>query len=237
MCLLWRSDPCVPCRPWEVEGAVLQACASSVCVCEAATRDGDGVKYRTIVADPPWDYLPPAKNSRNRVTYPTMLIEAICALPVGSLAENDSHLWLWTTAQWIWDAPRVCLSWGFKPSGYVLTWVKPGLGVGQRFRHTCEFIVFAERGAQLPVTRRDLPTHYEWPRGEHSQKPDGSYDLVESVSPGPYLELFARRQRLGWDTWGNEALNHVDLGQDPEQKLGNDEWDGTLPVPYGVLPY
>lgn len=164
-----------------------------------------------------------------------MTIEEICSLPVSSVADTESHLWLWTTATFLWDAPRIALSWGFRPT-YTLVWGKNGLGVGGRFRHTCEYVIFAERGAQLPITRHDVPTHFIWPRGEHSAKPDAFYDLVETVSPEPRLDMFSRRQRLGWDTWGNEALNHVDLGQEPEQKLGNDEWDGTLPVPYGVLP-
>lgn len=137
-------------------------------------------------------------------------LEAICGLDVTSLAERDAHLWLWTTAGFLWDAPRVVLSWGFRHS-YTLTWGKPGLGVGGRFRHTAEFLLFCERGAQLPITRRDLPTHFIWPKGDHSEKPDAFYDLVESVSPGPYLEMFSRRSRLGWDTWGDEALQHVEI--------------------------
>jgi N6-adenosine-specific RNA methylase IME4 len=91
-------------------------------------------------------------------------------------------------------------------------WAKSGLGVGGRFRHTVEFLLFCERGAQLPVTRRDLPTHFGWPRGQHSTKPDAFYDLVESVSPTPRLELFARRARFGWDYWGNESLGTAEMG-------------------------
>ena len=59
---------------------------------------------------------------------------------------------------------------------------------------------------------KPLTTWFVWPRAEHSRKPDAFYDLVEQVSPGPYLEMFSRRSRLGWDTWGNEALQHVELG-------------------------
>jgi N6-adenosine-specific RNA methylase IME4 len=173
------------------------------------------MKYRTIVADPPWDLewhagIGEGRSGRDGLPYPTMGMDAICGLNVDQLAERDAHLWVWTTANFLWDAPRVVLSWGFRPT-YTLIWAKPGLGVGGRFRHTVEYLLFAERGAQLPITRRDLPTHFIWPKGEHSAKPDAFYDLVESVSPGPYLEMFARRQRLGWDTWGNEALEHVEL--------------------------
>ena len=171
------------------------------------------VKYRTIVADPPWDLewnanVGVGRSGRKGLPYPTMTLEAICGLDIP--ADDAAHLWLWTTATFLWDAPRVALSWGFRPA-YTLVWGKPGLGVGGRFRHTVEFLIFAERGAQLPITRRDLPTHFIWPKGEHSAKPDAFYDLVESVSPGPYLELFARRARFGWEYAGNESLGTVEI--------------------------
>ncbi len=176
-------------------------------------------KYRTIVADPPWALewnvnIGVGRNGRSGLPYDTMTVEEICALPIGGMAELDAHLWLWTTATFLDSAPRVAMSWGFQRS-YTLVWAKPGLGVGGRFRHTVEFCLFCERGAQLPITRRDLPTHFVWSKGEHSAKPEAFLDLVESVSPGPYLELFARRQRLGWDTWGDEALCHMEMGNTP----------------------
>jgi N6-adenosine-specific RNA methylase IME4 len=73
-------------------------------------------------------------------------------------------------------------------------------------------VILAGKGRPLVPAEKPLSTWYVWPRGRHSEKPDAFYDLVESVSPGPYLELFARRQRLGWETWGDEALEHVHLG-------------------------
>lgn len=169
------------------------------------------MKHATIVADPPWAVewnanIGVGRSGRPGLPYATMTVEEICALPVSEWADSSAHLWLWTTAGFLYDAPRVVLSWGFRPS-YTLVWAKEGLGVGGRFRHTVEFILFAERGPQRPLTRRDLPTHWIWPRGEHSAKPDAFYDLVEAVSPGPYLEMFSRRARLGWDTWGDQALH------------------------------
>ncbi len=77
---------------------------------------------------------------------------------------------------------------------------------------TTEFVLFAWKGSGS-VKRRGPSTWFTWPRGRHSAKPEAFQDLVEQVSPGPYLELFARRQRLGWDTWGNQALCHVDLAE------------------------
>lgn len=172
-------------------------------------------RYRTIVADPPWALewsmrIGKGRSGEPGLPYGTMTIEDICALPVEDMAERDAHLYLWTTWNFLWYAPRVVLSWGFQPS-YMVTWAKPGLGAGGRFRHTCEYLIFGERGAQLPITRRDLPTHFVWPRGEHSAKPDAFYDLVEGVSPGPYVELFARRARFGWDYWGDESLGTAEM--------------------------
>lgn len=171
-------------------------------------------RYRTIVADPPWDLgsVNSGWNTSSNVAlpYPTMTLNEIHAMDVAGYADRSCHLYLWTVTTMLRHTFGVVEAWGFKPK-QVLVWAKPGLGSGMRFRQTCEYVVFGIRGPSLPIVRRDVGTWYEWPRGAHSTKPEAFYDLVESVSPGPYLELFARRQRLGWDTWGDEALPHVDL--------------------------
>lgn len=74
-----------------------------------------------------------------------------------------------------------------------------------------ELVEFENAGKNPPLSRTP-GRWFTWRRGRHGQKPEAFLDLVESVSPGPYLELFARRNRLGWDTWGNEALEHVEVG-------------------------
>lgn len=180
-------------------------------------------RYRTIVADPPWDIAwnarmgaksdgrPGKRDGAYGLPYAPMTVDEIAALRVGDCAEEDAHLWLWATANSLFDAPRVVEAWGFRLS-YTLVWAKAGLGVGQRFRHNVEFCLFCERGERLPITRHDLGTHFNWPRGEHSAKPDAFYDLVESVSPGPYLEMFARRARLGaWSYWGDQSLGTAEV--------------------------
>lgn len=183
-------------------------------------------RYRTIVADPPWDHDRTGVNIRDggRITappYPTMTLEEIAALPVRELAEADrwhvngnrggSHLYLWTTSRYLEAAHGIARAWGFTPTA-VLVWCKPvrGWNVGGTWPSNVEFVLYGRRGSP-PATGRALSRWYEWPRGKHSAKPEAFYDLVEQISPGPYLELFARRQRLGWDTWGNEALNHVEV--------------------------
>jgi len=181
------------------------------------------VKYRTIVADPPWPYPSPGQFHRSLsllgttssvLRYGAMSLPEICASmpPAGDAA----HLYLWTTNAFMCEAHDVARAWGFAPKT-ILTWVKmqdngtPSMKTGYYFRGATEHVVFAVRGSQRLLTADGLPTAFLWPRLPHSVKPDAFYDLVESASPGPYLELFARRQRLGWDTWGNECFNHTDM--------------------------
>ncbi len=195
-------------------------------------------KYRTIVADPPWDvadYGPRSLSTAGfwredhtgqakAVPYERLSVADIKKLPVDELAEPDAHLYLWTVNAYLVDAYAVAAAWGFKPST-LLTWCKEprGLGFGGTFANTTEFIVFCRRGS-LPAIRRWESTWFALKRPyvngkpAHSKKPDGLQDIVEQVSPGPYLEMFARSQRLGWDTWGDEALEHVAfaVGGDPE---------------------
>lgn len=172
-------------------------------------------RYRTIVADPPWRTTtgPQWKpgSGHKPLPYPVMTMEAIKALPVSDLAEDAAHLYLWTTNILVPQAYEVVAAWGFKPS-VLLTWCKAplGMGLGDAFGITTEFVLFAHRGGLRPLTR-EPSTWWQWKRGKHSQKPEGFLDIVEQVSPGPYLEMFARRNRLGWDTWGNESFEHVEL--------------------------
>lgn len=164
-------------------------------------------RYRTVVADPPW-HLRGVGVSKvdSRKFYGTMTVEDICALPVETLAERDAHLWLWGINAMMEEAYQVVRAWGFLPVSLV-TWCKPGPGVGHYVRNNTEHCIFATRGrAQTPDVGA-LSTWYVWPRRKHSAKPEAFIDLVEQVSPGPYVELFARRQRLGWSTWGNQAFN------------------------------
>ena len=175
-------------------------------------------EYRTIVADPPWQPIiaiinspasgigaPKASPQRH---YPTMNVEEICQLKVPSA--KQSHLWLWVINQHIDWGYRVARTWGFEPQT-MLTWAKLGLGVG-RFQCNTEHVLLCRKGSRqgnpFGMTRG---TWFNWPRGSHSQKPDEFYKLVESVSPGPYLEMFARKQRLGWDVFGNEVKESICL--------------------------
>lgn len=175
------------------------------------------MKYRTIVADPPWEVGRVlgwgATSESAPLPYPTMTVEDIAALPVADFADKDAHLYVWTINAYIEDTYQIARDWGFKPVR-LLTWTKTpqGMGLGGTFASTAEYILFGRRGSLKATTRVDR-SWFDWPRQQpHSKKPEAFLDLVETVSPAPRLEMFARRSRLGWDTWGNEAFQHVDLG-------------------------
>jgi N6-adenosine-specific RNA methylase IME4 len=172
-------------------------------------------RYRTIVADPPW--TPDlgstwatrfTDKARPQAQYQTMTGERIAALKPP--ADDQAHLWLWTLTQHVDWGYRVAEAWGFGVVSMV-TWCKPGMGVGQ-FQCNTEHVLLCRKGSRHgnPFGRTG-GTWFEWPRGEHSAKPDAFYDLVEQVSPGPYLELFARRARFGWDYWGDQSLGTAEM--------------------------
>lgn len=150
-----------------------------------------------------------------KLPYQTMTVDQIEALEIP--ADDDAHLYLWTTNRFLEAAYDVARAWRFDPS-QLLTWCKTpmGIGFGGSFCNTTEFVLFCRRGSLKAKCRIDS-TWWKWSRPyenghiAHSSKPEAFQDMVEQVSPGPYLELFARRTRLGWYTWGNEALCHVNL--------------------------
>jgi N6-adenosine-specific RNA methylase IME4 len=180
------------------------------------------VKYRTIVADPPWAYehFQPSqwagREWRPEKPYPSMSVDEIAALRVADLAAADARLFLWTTNRYLPDAFTVLAAWGFRYRQAV-TWRKTG-NVSPFPGHIApqhsEHLLVAARGnpgrmGLFPSSVIDGPKPAV--AGGHSRKPDVFADLIETASPGPYLEMFARQQRLGWDTWGNEALEHVEI--------------------------
>jgi len=182
-------------------------------------------RYRTIVADPPWqfdqswltgNYLIYGVKEGNVQTkrhykrgavanYPVMSMDELRMLPIGLWAADNAHLYVWTTNSHMVEAHQITKAWGFEPKT-ILTWVKPRLGMGTYYRNNTEHVVFAVRGS-CPVLRHDVRTAFTGAQGGHSEKPDVFYDIVQSMSLGPYLDVFARKQRMGWDSWGDEAYD------------------------------
>ncbi len=167
-----------------------------------------GRKFGTIYADPPWAYGNQATRAATDNHYPTMTVEDIAALPVGDLAADQSHLWLWTTNGFLFECPQIFAAWGFEfKSSYV--WVKPQIGIGNYLRNSHEFLLLAVRGG-LVGAATDVKSWGEFNRQEHSAKPDRiRVDVLERVSPGPRLELFGRKTSPGWTVWGNQIERNL----------------------------
>lgn len=166
--------------------------------------------FSTVVIDLPWDYsdegAPGDIYGRGLPTYQTLSIEQLLELttvgevPTPKLAADNSHLYLWVTNRSQRKGYQLLDEWGFRHVT-CLTWCKPSFGMGNYFRGSTEHLLFGLRGS-LPLKRKDVGTWFSAKGGEHSAKPDESYRLIESCSPGPYLEIFARRNRSGWSCLG-----------------------------------
>jgi N6-adenosine-specific RNA methylase IME4 len=165
-------------------------------------------KYKTIYADPPWLEIGGGKIKRGADKhYPLMKTKDIIALPVNKLAEDNAHLYLWVTNNFLEDGLDVMRSWGFVYKT-MITWAKDKFGLGQYFRGATEQCLFGVKGT-LPYKiingkRQQGKTILYASRLEHSAKPLEMYDIIEKVSYPDYIELFARNTRDGWSSWGNE---------------------------------
>jgi N6-adenosine-specific RNA methylase IME4 len=164
---------------------------------------------RTMVADPPWqfgDRLPgPGRGAAKH--YRCLSVTEICAFPLPPLAP-DCTLFLWRVAAMQREALDVMAAWGFTLKTEIV-WVKttraggPRMGMGRTVRMAHETCLVGVRGRPVTV-RHDVPSVFFAPRGKHSEKPAVFYDIVESLRDGPYVELFARHQRQGWTSLGDE---------------------------------
>lgn len=174
-------------------------------------------QFSTILADPPWQFQnrtgKMAPEHRRLLRYPTMELKEILELPVSRLAAAKSHLYLWVPNALLQEGLKVMEAWGFTYKSN-LVWHKvrkdggsDGRGVGFYFRNVTELVLFGVRGSMrtLPPGRTRVNL-FATRKREHSRKPDEIYELIESCSPGPYLELFARFRRTGWNQWGNEDV-------------------------------
>lgn len=171
-------------------------------------------QYATVIIDPPWSYGTErsrigARNRRNLAAdahYDTMTIDDLTRLPVGALVAPGGHLWMWVTNTGLvegWHMPLLD-AWQLRPVT-MLTWIKQGAPtLGRYARGTTEHVILAVNGWHAcPDTPADA-THFAAAKTRHSEKPPVLADLAEQLKPeGPWLELFARQSRLGWDHWGH----------------------------------
>lgn len=164
-------------------------------------------RYGVIVADPPWPYDVPVGRGAIKHQYKTMTMAEIWAMPVSKLASDDCALFLWGTWPKLPQVLTTCFQWGFE---YVtgLPWIKMSnstsisYGIGHWVRGCSEFIFIGKRGNVSPPRLEGFLGLLS-PNLQHSRKPDSVHEIAEAL-PGPYLELFARRPRPGWDVFGND---------------------------------
>jgi N6-adenosine-specific RNA methylase IME4 len=179
-------------------------------------------KHAVIYADPPWAWKTRTKKGLDGRPqhYARMSLKDIKALPVEFAADSDCWLFLWTTGPHLEQALGVIRAWGFKYSGVAFTWVKLKassadamfltthedfhVGMGYTTRKNTEMCLLARRGKPKRLSKSVRELLISGIR-EHSRKPDEAYRRIEEFAPGPYLELFARANKPGWTSWGNET--------------------------------
>jgi N6-adenosine-specific RNA methylase IME4 len=177
----------------------------------------EGKVFSTVLADPPWQFqnrtgkMAPEHKRLSR--YPTMSLDEIKNLPISTVVADTAHLYLWVPNALLPDGLEVLKAWGFEYKSNLI-WYKirkdggpDRRGVGFYFRNVTEVILFGVRGkkARTLDPGRSQENIIVSQKREHSRKPDEQYSLIESCSPGPYLELFARGSQPGWTCWGNQA--------------------------------
>lgn len=176
--------------------------------------------FGTILADPPWRFTnrtgKVAPEHRRLSRYDTLDANEISSLPVWNVIQEQAHCYLWVPNALVPEGLQVLEAWGFTYKG-MLVWAKrrkdggpDGRGVGFYFRNVTEPILFGVRGKlrTFAPARRQV-NMIETRKREHSRKPDELYPIIESCSPGPFLELFARYPHPGWTAWGDEADEEV----------------------------
>lgn len=163
-------------------------------------------KYRTIVADPPWQYrnikTGGSMCSGSAAKYPTMTTDDICNLDIiKKICADDSVLFLWSTVPMIEDALKVMRAWGYKYKTMIVWRKIMILGMGFWFRGQVELCLLGVRG-NVKAFRCQKPNFIQSKVRKHSQKPEEFFELINDITPNPKIELFARNKRKGWTTWG-----------------------------------
>ena len=174
-------------------------------------------RFKTILADPPWQFQNRtgkiAPEHKRLARYCTLTLDDIKALPVSRAADDTAHLYLWVPNALLPEGLAVMQAWGFNYKSNIV-WQKvrkdggpDGRGVGFYFRNVTEVLLFGVRGKNARTLQpgRTQVNIMCTRKREHSRKPDEQYELIESCSPGPFLELFARGVRPNWRVWGNQA--------------------------------
>ena len=195
--------------------------ASPISAAEDLLRSVGRRRFGTVLADPPWQFQnrtgKVAPEHKRLSRYPTLSLEEICGLPVPSIVKETAHLYLWVPNALLAEGLRVMESWGFTYKTNLI-WYKirkdggpDRRGVGFYFRNVTEIILFGVRGKNPRTLSpgRSQANLIATRKREHSRKPDEQYEIIESCSNGPFVELFARGPRKGWFVWGNQSEDYT----------------------------
>jgi len=171
-------------------------------------------KYNVIYADPPWSFKTFSDKGKDRSPenhYNVMSLQDICNLPIDKISNDNSVLLMWVVDPLLDKAFKVIEAWGFKYKTVGFTWAKTNkkslgffTGLGYWTRGNPEMCLLATKGKPKRISK-SVPQLVIEQRREHSRKPDIMYNHIENLLEGPYIELFARTQRKGWDSWGNQT--------------------------------
>ena len=171
-------------------------------------------RFKTVVIDPPWPIKPRGSLSarktsggtfQNHLTYAAMSIQEIANFPLPSVLEEHAFVFCWTVNKFIPQAFEVMLSWGMKYQCTII-WHKQG---GPQYPgnpcYNAEWCIVGRKGNPQFLDTKSFALANNWPRGAHSAKPEGFYDLLRRVTPAPRLDVFGRRRIAGFQSWGDEA--------------------------------
>ena len=171
-------------------------------------------QYKVIYADPPWYFKSYSEKGEGRNAtkhYQCSGLSDIISLPINNIAEGNSTLIMWVTDPFLQHAFKVIEAWGFNYKTVAFTWVKQNKnnqnyfkGLGYWTRANPEMALLATKGKPRRISS-NVDQLVVSNRREHSRKPDEIYERIEQLLEGPYIELFARTQRTGWDSWGNQT--------------------------------
>ncbi len=170
---------------------------------ETIPQKGITGTYDVVVIDPPWNYGRKYDPDSSRIASPYPEMNYYKLKEINIPIEDDGILFLWTTHQFIWEAKQLMNDWGFDYKA-ILVWNKEKMGMGSWLRMQCEFCLIGIKGKPLWKAKdiRDIITQ---PRTKHSVKPEIFYKMVDEICAGRKLDYFARKQREGWDVYGNEV--------------------------------
>ncbi|MES2379706.1 MAG: MT-A70 family methyltransferase [Bacteroidota bacterium] len=187
-------------------------------------------KYNVISIDPPWQQKAGRKidsykkvggkqifntstNKTLNLPYNTLTVEQIQSVNIGELAADDCDLYVWVTNAYLPKVFAIIEAWGFRYSTTIV-WAKNmfGGGLGGAFKINTEFLIYAKKGNLKALTTHkgtwfNIKRTYVNGYPKHSTKPTFFYELIEKISPGKKLEIFARNTRIGWDCFGNEVAS------------------------------